>query len=78
MSVYEILCDAIQNKRRVACEYDGLYREMCPHVIGMKHDTRHVLSYQFDGESRQGLPPDGMWRCMNMDGITNPTIIEGE
>lgn len=78
MDAYDLLCQAIQDKHCVACHYRGHYREMCPHVIGAKKGNRHVLSYQFGGSSSSGLPPEGEWRCMEVDGITDATLIEGE
>lgn len=69
MNAYKELRDAITNKLQVICEYKGYFRKVCPHVIGKKNGKEHVLTYQFGGESSSGLPIDGEWRCMQVDGI---------
>lgn len=76
-SISEVLRDAIVNRRQVKCSYDGLYREMCPHVMGWKNEVHHVLSFQFAGESSRGLPPGGQWKCMEVEGITILSVVDG-
>jgi hypothetical protein len=73
----DLLTEAINRKSPVACYYDNHYREMCPHVIGWKNGVRNVLSYQFAGGSSRGLPVDGEWKCMDVDGITQLQLIKG-
>ena len=77
-TVYTELRNAIQNKQQVSCIYHGLPREICPHVIGTKNGQSKVLAYQFGGRSSRGLPPDGEWRCMFVDEITNVSVANGE
>lgn len=77
-SVYSILRDAILNKLQITCTYHAHHREMCPHVIGTKDDERQVLSYQFAGGSRSGLPPGGQWRCMIIGEISNAESHVGD
>ena len=36
MSTYELIKDAILNKRQVFAIYKGYRREMCPHTLGWK------------------------------------------
>jgi len=50
---------------------------MCPHVIGWKGPTYHVLSFQFGGQSKRGLPPQGDWKCMNVNGISQLALRSG-
>ncbi len=69
-SVYEIVKDAIQNKKVIVASYDGHERIMCPHVLGTKKGRPQALFYQFAGSSRSGLSPDGSpnnWRCLFLD-----------
>jgi hypothetical protein len=74
-----ILIEAINGKKRVTGYYDGLYREMCPHVLGWKGSEHHVLSFQFGGESSKELPPEGEWKCMVVDAISQLKILpDGE
>src|SRR5579872_7175233 len=73
----DLLIEAIRDKKQVTCYYDNLYREICPHVIGWKHSAYHVLSYQFGGQSSRGLPPEGEWKCMNVNGISQLALRDG-
>lgn len=75
---YGMLRNAIINKRQVTCSYQGHYREMCPHVLGHKDGDAQVLSYQFGGQSRSGLPAGGEWRCMKVAEIEDVTVQEGD
>ena len=77
-SNYDILRDAILHKRQVVCDYGGHRREICPHVMGMKNGKTQVLSYQFGGTSRSGLPAGGEWRCMEVNRIGNPRTRDGK
>jgi predicted DNA-binding transcriptional regulator YafY len=77
-STYDLLRDAILNRRQVTCEYQGYHREMCPHVLGIKNGVEHVLSYQFAGTGSHGLKPGGQWRCMDVDQIVNAASHAGQ
>jgi hypothetical protein len=74
----DLLVDAINQKSRVSCYYDGYYREMCPHVIGWKGGAHHVLSFQFAGDSSKGLPAGGEWKCMDVEGISQLQLAVGD
>ena len=74
---FEILTQAILEKKQVVGSYDGYPREMCPHVIGLKKGVRNVLSFQFAGGSSSGLPPGGDWKCMHVDGLSNLSLKDG-
>jgi hypothetical protein len=72
---------AIQTKTPVACDYNGFYREMCPHVVGWKAGKLQVLSYQFAGQSSSGpIVPLSLdnWRCMEVEKIQNLKEITAE
>jgi hypothetical protein len=73
----DLLVQAIKEKKQVTGYYDGLYREMCPHVIGRKGPAHHVLSYQFAGESSKGLQPGGDWKCMDVDRLSQLALRDG-
>jgi len=76
-SVYDLLYLAIKDRKQIIVEYDGYHREMCPHVLGWKGGVRHVLSFQFAGDSSQGLPPEGQWKCMDVDGLSGVVLRDG-
>lgn len=73
----QILRTAIRNRQQVTGYYDGFYREMCPHAIGWKGSKYHVLSYQFAGQSSKALPPDGQWECMDVEGLSGLSAMNG-
>ena len=77
-SVYDLIRTAILCKKQVIAVYDGYPREMCPHVLGLKKGVRHVLSYQFGGESSRGLPPSGEWKCMQVDALSQVALRDGQ
>lgn len=80
MDNYEMVKDAILNKRIIIASYDGYRREMCPHCIGWKNGRRQALFYQFGGGSSTGLGPPGSaanWRCIPIDGLRNVSVADG-
>jgi hypothetical protein len=73
MTIYEIVRDAITNRKVVTATYRNRVRVMCPHVLGTKRGRPQALFYQFAGESNSGLGPDGdpeNWRCMFLDELS--------
>jgi len=74
---YSLVRQAILEKKQIIAEYDGYHREMCPHVLGMKNGVRHVLSYQFAGQTSEGLPPEGQWKCMDVDNLSQVLLRDG-
>lgn len=78
---YEIVRDAIKSKQSLCCDYKGYYREICPHAMGLKGNSRRVLVYQFGGTSSSGpIRPEAVdnWRCLILDGMENVRPIEAE
>ncbi|HEV2383385.1 MAG TPA: hypothetical protein VG206_26785 [Terriglobia bacterium] len=73
----ELLRFAITNKKQIRAYYDGFHREMCPHAMGWKNEVHHVLSFQFAGQSSRPLPPEGQWKCMDVDGLTALAVVDG-
>lgn len=80
--VYEIVRDAILNKKIIKATYNGYAREMCPHVVGLnKHHSEQALFYQFGGGSRTGLAPIGSsdnWRCVLLSKLRDVSSETGE
>jgi hypothetical protein len=66
MDVYEMIAEAIRTRQQIHARCHGAARVLCPHALGTKGGTPHVLAYQFAGESRSGLPEAGEWRCLNL------------
>lgn len=78
-ATYQIVREAIQNKRQIVGNYDGYVREMCPHCIGKSKDGgEQALFFQFAGGSKTGLPPGGQWRCFDLSRLQNVAAREGQ
>jgi hypothetical protein len=76
-ATYLLFRDAIIARRPIDCDYQGLYRQLCPHILGHTKGEEFVLAYQFAGESRSGLPPDGEWKCLRLAHVVNPRFGDG-
>lgn len=77
---YDLVRQAIIEKKQVHATYGGHHREMCPHVIGTKAGSTQAqaLFYQFGGTSQSGLKPEGNWRCIPISGLSNVEVHDGE
>jgi hypothetical protein len=75
---YSLLRDAVLSRRRVIAFYEGYERHFCPHVLGTKQGEWQVLGFQYAGGSRTGLPPEGQWRCMRVQGLTQVRVANGD
>jgi hypothetical protein len=80
-NTYTLVREAIQKKLHVLAIYDGYAREMCPHTIGTgKGGEEQALFYQFGGESKSGLGPQGHpsnWRCIPLSKLSDVSTREG-
>jgi hypothetical protein len=81
MSTYELLKQAILQKKPVSAYYEGYYREMCPHALGTKDGEQRCFFYQYAGETSKGrvIPNSpANWRCMFVNKLSQVTILEAE
>ena len=79
--IYALIRQAILAKDIVALNYRGSVREMCPHVLGKTKGSPYALMYQFAGETKAGLKPDGSpdnWRCIRIEEISNVAVRTSE
>jgi hypothetical protein len=75
-ATYAIFRNAILAEQQVACVYDGLRRQVCPHIIGTNKDGEEaVLAWQFAGESSRPLP---QWRCLKLANVRHARAREGQ
>lgn len=76
---YELLVEAMRERRQVVCLYHGKRRELCPAIIGTNAEGRRmVLAYQFGGESSQRFDkPQDRWRCFAVDEISDVQLRDG-
>jgi hypothetical protein len=81
--VFDVLAQAIQQRKQVTAIYQGLFREMCPHVLGFKNGREQCLFYQFGGESSKSLFPLDHpnarlnWRCLVVAELSSLEIRDG-
>ena len=71
---YRVVRDAIKTRKQIHAVYNGKYREMSPHAIGIGKDgvTPMALFYQFNSP----LGEDD-WRCMKVADLTEVVAVEG-
>jgi hypothetical protein len=74
---YELIRCAIAEKKQVVAIYGGYEREMCPHAIGIKNGRAQAIFLQFAGGSRKGVPPEGAWRCLAIEALSNVSVRDG-
>jgi hypothetical protein len=74
---YSILAEAINSKQQVVARYHDEERIFSPHALGTKGNITHVLVYQYAGGSRSGLPPEGEWRCLDVDELSDIQLEPG-
>jgi uncharacterized protein len=77
-STFELIKQALLERKLVSAAYKGHRREMCPHVLGWKGDREHALFFQVGGESSKPLPPEGAWRCVDLDELLEVEVHDGE
>ena len=79
-SAYDIIREAILTHSSISATYDNHYREMTPHVLGLKGTSPHALFYQYGGTSGSGLGPPGAarnWRCVFISKLSEVRLIPG-
>src|SRR5581483_6668893 len=67
----------MRTQKQILCRYDGYVRELCPIILGHSQGQKKALTYQFAGQSRSVLPPDGQWRCLWLDKVSNVQLRDG-
>src|ERR1700733_10996961 len=74
---YRQFAKAMAARKQILCDYDGYARELCPIILG--HSTGHekALTFQFGGQSKSGLPPQGEWRCLWLSKVSNVRLRDG-
>ena len=80
-TTYDLIKQAILQRKQVTAIYDGRYRELCPHRLGTKNGRQQCLFYQFAGDSSSGPivdGADGNWRCLPLDGLVDIHLRDGD
>ena len=75
--IYELLRQAMAERKQIVCVYRGYRRELCPIILGHSNGKEKALTYQFRGESETGIPPGGDWRCLWLSDVSNVQLRDG-
>jgi hypothetical protein len=68
---------AMRMRKQIVCMYGGYLRELCPIVLGHTQGQEKALTYQFGGQSKSGLPPQGEWRCLGLSKVSDVQLRDG-
>jgi uncharacterized protein len=75
---FEIFWRAILDRHQLVLVYQGLERQVCPHILGHKDGKERALVYQFGGRSSGKLPRHGEWKCLDLGEVQNPQPRQGK
>jgi len=75
MDTYNVIRDAVLNKKQITCYYNGHNRFLCPHTLGTKNGVQQCLCYQFAGTSESGKMG---WKCITVSKMQSVSSREGE
>ena len=78
---YQIVRDAILNRKTIVATYGGFRRELCPWAIGTHQGTPRALFYQVSGMTSTGpVVPHSLsnWRCMDLDRLEILEVVARE
>jgi len=79
--IYQLVWTAVAKKWTIEAMYRGRHRLFCPHRLGLNRDGElRVLCYQYGGDSRTGLQPEGLpahWRCIELERLSRVKLLEG-
>lgn len=76
-SNYRLFEQAMRKRKPVFCVYEGYPRELCPIILGHSQQQEKVLTYQFGGQSKSGLPREGQWRCLWLAKVSAAQLHDG-
>jgi hypothetical protein len=67
---YQLLRQAILDRRCASALYEDYVRVFCPRTIGKDKDGATVVeAFQYGGGRPGGLPSGGEWCCFNVNGL---------
>jgi PIN domain nuclease of toxin-antitoxin system len=75
--IYELFAQAIADRKQIVCTYEGVPRELCPHILGHTNGEEVALTFQFGGQSKSGLPPGGEWRRLSLSKVRYVRLRDG-
>ena len=76
-AAYKLFEQAMTSRKQVLCSYDEYHRELCPVILGHTNGQEVALAYQFAGQSKSQLPPQGQWKCFLLSKVSNIQLRNG-
>jgi hypothetical protein len=76
-STYKQFAEAMAARKQILCDYDGYPRELCVIILGRSQGQEKALTFQFGGQSKSGLPPQGDWRCLWLSKVSEVRLRDG-
>jgi len=77
-ATFDLICRAILEGKQLVCGYDGIYREVSPHIVGHSNGTEMVQVYQFGGHTSKGpIRPPGGYKCWFVSKIDALKLRDG-
>lgn len=76
-TTYRLFEQAMVERQQILCMYDGYHRELCPIILGHSQGEEKALTYQFGGDSKSGLPPQGQWKCLWLSAVSDVQLRDG-
>ena len=73
-TAWNILHQAISQRRAIRARYHDHQRVLCPHALGWKNGRPKVLAYQTAILDHTSTTDSSGWRSMFVDEIENPLI----
>jgi hypothetical protein len=77
-STYQLMVQAMKQRKQVLCFYKGFPRAVCPIILGHKKGQERVLAFQFDGGASEGLPRGGEWKCLELAKMDHVELRTGQ
>ncbi len=74
---YQLIMQAMHERRQVLCMYGGFARALCPIILGHTAGRERVLAFQFAGGASRGLPRGGQWKCFDIAEMSEVELREG-
>lgn len=74
---YDLIAQAMSERKQLLCVYDGYPREVCPIVLGHSKGIEKALVYQFAGGSSRGLARGGDWKCFEVSKMRDVMLRDG-
>jgi hypothetical protein len=75
--IYKLFAQTMAAKKQIVCEYEGFTREICVIILGHTRGQEKALTFQYGGQSKSGLPPNGEWRCLFLEKVRNVHLRDG-